>query len=211
MFQVNYQSCMREAVRLLTEHTTKLQRGDLTNSDGDFHRSWHNAVDHRVALLIENMSAEITDECRRVGAWGILGQGTGGQLLVSGSRSPVTRDQLFDASGAVRSSAVSVDDKTGLLRPKAGSQMLLADGTVTAIPPEHFVHPQTGHVLPILGNVAFDPITSRLVFVIDSATGAFVQAILDFIALDFFSSVFPLFSLFFSFFLSICPPQSARD
>ena len=51
--------------------------------------------------------------------------------------------------------------------------MLLADGTVAAVPPEHFVHPQTGRVLPILGNVAFDPITSRLVFVIDSATGWF--------------------------------------
>ena len=156
---------------MLTEHTTKLQDGSITNSDGDFHRSWHNAVDHRVSLLIEKMSADLTDECRRIGAWGILGQGTGGQLLVSGSRTPVTRNDLFDDAGGVRSSAVVVDDKTGLIRPKSGAQMLLADGTVVAVPPNHFVHPQTCHVLPILGNVAFDPITSRLVFVIDSATG----------------------------------------
>lgn len=162
---------MREAVRMLREHTTKLQSGDLTNSDGDFHRSWHNAVDHRVALLIEKMSAEITDECRRVGAWGILGEGTGGQLLVSGSRMPISRNDLFDGSGSVRSSSVTVDEKTGLLRPKAGSQMLCTDGIVMAVPPQHFVHPQTGRVLPILGNVSYDPITSRLVFVIDSATG----------------------------------------
>lgn len=74
LVQVNFETSLQEAVRMLTEHTTKLQRGDIVNADGDFHRSWHNAVDHRASLLMEKMSAELNDECRRVGAWGILGQ-----------------------------------------------------------------------------------------------------------------------------------------
>ena len=87
------------------------------------------------------------------------------------SRTPVSREDLLDASGAVRASGVTVDEKTGLLCPAPGSKMLCADGSVASVPPQHFVHPQTGHVLPILGNVAYDPIASRLVFVVDSATG----------------------------------------
>ena len=66
---------------------------------------------------------------------------------------------------------ISMDPKTGLILPKSGTQMLLADGSVVAIPPDYFVHPQTGHVLPMHGNIAYDPITTRLVFVVDSATG----------------------------------------
>lgn len=162
---------MREAIRLLTDHTTKLQAGIVYNSDGEFHGDLHNAIDQRTALLLEKMSSEITSECHRIGAWGILGQGTGGQLLASGSMTPLTRNELFDKSGTVRASNVSHDEKTGLLRPKAGSKMLLADGAVAVVPEDHFIHPQTGRVLPIHGNVSFDPITSRLVFVVDSATG----------------------------------------
>lgn len=64
-----------------------------------------------------------------------------------------------------------MDDKTGLIRPKPGTKIVLADGSLSDVPPDHFVHPQTGHVLPIQGNMAYDPVTSRLVFVVDSATG----------------------------------------
>lgn len=66
---------------------------------------------------------------------------------------------------------VLTDKATGLLKAKAGSTMLLADGSTSQVPEHNFIHPQTGKVLPIQGNVAFDPITSRLVFVVDSATG----------------------------------------
>ena len=66
---------------------------------------------------------------------------------------------------------VSVDKNTGLICPKSSAKILLADGSLSDVPPNSFVHPQTGHVLPIQGNVAYDPVTSRLVFVVDSATG----------------------------------------
>lgn len=60
---------------------------------------------------------------------------------------------------------------TGLIVPNSETQMLLASGEVVDIPHDFFLHPQTGHVLPIAGNVAFDPMSSRLIFTVDSATG----------------------------------------
>ena len=66
---------------------------------------------------------------------------------------------------------VTMDKNTGLIRPKSGSKMVLADGSIVDVPPDYFLHPQTGHVLPVQGNVSYDPVTSRLVFVVDSATG----------------------------------------
>lgn len=168
---MNFQAPLHEALRLLTEHAAKLQNNELYNADVDFCQDLHKALNHRVTLLLEKISDETTSECKRVGAWGVLGQGTGGQLLVGSSRTPATREDLFDKSGNVHSSAIIIDEKTGLLVPRSGSQMMLADGTVTNIPPDYAVHPQTARVLPVAGNVAFDPITSRLVFVLDSATG----------------------------------------
>ena len=63
------------------------------------------------------------------------------------------------------------DKVTGLLIPNPGAEMVLANGQTMDVPPEFFLHPQTGRVLPIQGNVAFDPMTSKLVFTVDSATG----------------------------------------
>ena len=100
-----------------------------------------------------------------------LSAGIGGQLL-SLSGAALTRDDLFNNNNTIKaSSVIETSDKTGLVRPKPGTQMVLADGTAMAVPRDSFVHPQTGRVLPIQGNVAFDPVSQRLVFVVDSATG----------------------------------------
>ncbi|XP_047451086.1 uncharacterized protein LOC125014093 [Mugil cephalus] len=48
--------------------------------------------------------------------------------------------------------------------------MLLSSGHTMAVPPDFFVHPQTGRVLPIAGNVAYDPVSSTLVFTTDLCT-----------------------------------------
>lgn len=66
---------------------------------------------------------------------------------------------------------VDTDESTGLLRAKPGSSMLLADGSTLNVPENNFIHTQTAHVLPIQGNVAFDPVRSRLVMVVDSVSG----------------------------------------
>lgn len=162
---------MREAARNLTEHVENLQQGKLTRN-GEFDMGAHRSVGTRVSLLLQKMSSEITQECQRIGAYGVLGQGTGGQLVKSGKNVPLKREDLIGPDMSVKASdLVSQESNSGLIRPKSGVKMILANGTLADVPADHFVHPQTGHVLPIQGNVAFDPVTSRLVFVSDSATG----------------------------------------
>ncbi len=63
------------------------------------------------------------------------------------------------------------DRVTGFIVPKEGALMQLATGDTVEVPPDFFVHPQTGHVLPIHGNVSYDTLTSQLIFTTDSATG----------------------------------------
>ena len=76
------------------EHAGKMQKGQLTQ-DGQFDRDMHNDIDRRVAILINQMSNDVTDECRRVGAWGILGEGTGGQIVQPGTRTALARTDLI--------------------------------------------------------------------------------------------------------------------
>lgn len=40
------------------------------------------------------MSGELTKECERLGAWGVLGEGTGG-VLVDNNNTPLDKDQLI--------------------------------------------------------------------------------------------------------------------
>ena len=64
-----------------------------------------------------------------------------------------------------------MDSVTGLIVPKSGAQMVVSSGEVLEVPPHFFLHPQTGHVLPIQGNMALDPTSSKIVFTADSASG----------------------------------------
>lgn len=49
--------------------------------------------------------------------------------------------------------------------------MLLNSGHTLAVPPDFVLHPQTGQIVPIAGNVAYDPESSALVFTTDLCTG----------------------------------------
>ncbi len=93
---------MREATRLLMEHAVRVEVGN--NSDD------HNIIDKRVGIILEKMSVEVKDECERIGAWGILGQGTGGHIVQPGSRTPVNRHDLIGES-TVHSLSISAFQK----------------------------------------------------------------------------------------------------
>lgn len=67
--------------------------------------------------------------------------------------------------------ALCCDSLTGLIRPNAGSHMLLSNGHIMAVPDDYFLHPHTGRLLPIAGNVAYDPVSSSLVFTTDLCAG----------------------------------------
>lgn len=67
--------------------------------------------------------------------------------------------------------ALDCDSVTGLIRTNTYSLMLLNSGHTLAVPPDFFLHPHTGRVMPIAGNVAYDPASSTLVLTTDSCTG----------------------------------------
>ena len=92
--QVAYQAALREALRLLQEHSDKLQQGKLVK-DGVFDSNLHRSLGTRVADLLQRMSAETGRECERAGCWGVLGQGTGARLLNPGSNQPLDKQQIF--------------------------------------------------------------------------------------------------------------------
>lgn len=92
--QVAYEASLREAVRLLDEHAVKLQRGQCTK-EGAFDDGLHQSVSARVGVLLQRMSAELTQECERLGAWGVLGQGTGGVLVKPNTGEPVAKSDLI--------------------------------------------------------------------------------------------------------------------
>ena len=94
LLQVSYQAALREALRLLEEHSAKLQRGQLVEND-DFDEVTHRSMIARIGVLVNRMSSELTQECERLGAWGILGQGTGGLLVHPDTLQPLDRDQLI--------------------------------------------------------------------------------------------------------------------
>ncbi|KAJ7425316.1 hypothetical protein WISP_24023 [Willisornis vidua] len=76
------------------------------------------------------------------------------------------------SSGAVGAlDMVYKDPTTGLLLPFPHCSLLLPSHCPAPVPSQHFLHPQTGKVLPTAGNVGYDPLTSRLVCAADSGSG----------------------------------------
>ena len=78
----------------MDEHCAKLQRGQVVQ-DADFDDVLHRSVMARVGVLLQRMSAELTQECERLGTWGVLGMGTGGQLIRPETNDILTRDELI--------------------------------------------------------------------------------------------------------------------
>lgn len=63
--------------------------------DGAFDGEKHLKIVARMGLLLQRMSSELTQECERIGAWGVLGEGTGGKLVNPSSGQPMERHELF--------------------------------------------------------------------------------------------------------------------
>ncbi|KAF1394028.1 hypothetical protein PFLUV_G00022250 [Perca fluviatilis] len=126
----------------------------------------------RLTSLVDEMGELVSAECQRQGAWGFLCEGTGAKLLCPDTGTVLTKDHIFGPDGSLRvCRALHCDSVTGLIRPNAHSHMLLSSGHTMAVPPDFFLHPETGRVMPIVGNVGYDPASSTLVFTTDSCTG----------------------------------------
>ena len=91
---MNYQSCLREAARSLKEHSEDIQKGRLL-IDGQFDDKVHRSIRGRTGVLIEKMGTELKKECERLGAWGVMDDGTGGRLVNKGTNEPVELEELI--------------------------------------------------------------------------------------------------------------------
>ncbi|XP_050984608.1 uncharacterized protein si:dkey-103g5.4 isoform X2 [Labeo rohita] len=164
VIQKTFRARLREGVRLLrllAEGHTLLW---------DKHIKQH--VLERVAVLSDEMIEMVSVESQRLGAWVVLKEGTGAQLLCPATGSVLSREDIIAPDGSVRAcDAVHVDPLTGLIQPNSNTHMLLASAHSMPVPPDFFLHPQTGKLLPVAGNVGFDPASSTLVFTADACVG----------------------------------------
>ena len=103
--------------------------------------------------ILQRMTVEITSECQRRGTRALLGEVTGARLCtVEGEI--LGRERLFDIDdGIVATDIITLDPHTGLVVPDPSTaNMLLSDNvTNVPVPPNFFVHPRTGHVMPVEG------------------------------------------------------------
>ncbi|XP_056178907.1 uncharacterized protein LOC130141767 [Falco biarmicus] len=126
----------------------------------------------QIEAASSKMSSIIIKESHHLKARGALREGLGAYLLDKAKTRILTKEELVDSSGAARApDLVCVDPATGLLTPHPHCTMLLASQCPGPVPANHFLHPETGKVLHIAGNVSYDPIRSRLVCAVDSALG----------------------------------------
>ncbi|XP_028321414.1 uncharacterized protein LOC114474973 [Gouania willdenowi] len=154
-----FTSQLRECTRLLSK---------IDNNNQQSCELSQQILIQRLTTLVGEMGELVLVECQRQGSWGLLGEGTGAKLLCPDTGNVLTKNDLFDPDGSLSAShAVYCDSVTGLIRPNAQSHMLLSNGHTMAVPPDFCIHPHTGRVLPIIGNVAYDPVSSTLVFTTD--------------------------------------------
>ncbi|XP_017347105.1 uncharacterized protein si:dkey-103g5.4 isoform X2 [Ictalurus punctatus] len=159
-----YSALLRECFRLLmlvSDNQTSL-----------WSKYIQQCVMDRLHVLAEEMAELVSMEAQRQGCWGMLKQGTGARLLCPTSGSVLTRDDIIAPDGSVQAcDTVHVDSCTGLIHPIPNAHMLLASGHSMPVASDFFVHPQTGRLLPVAGNVGFDSSSSTLVCTADACVG----------------------------------------
>ncbi|XP_059389142.1 uncharacterized protein si:dkey-103g5.4 isoform X2 [Carassius carassius] len=162
--QKTFRARLRESMRLLR----LLAEGQT--SLWDTHIKHH--VLERLAVLADEMTEKVSVESQRLGAWVVLKEGTGAQLLCPATGSVLSREDIISPGGSLRAcDAVHVNPLTGLIQPNSNAHMLLASGHSMPVPPDFFLHSQTGKLLPVAGNVGFDPASSSLVCTTDACVG----------------------------------------
>lgn len=54
----------------------------------------------KLTSLVDEMGEQVSAECQRQGAWGLLGEGTGAKLLCPHTGEVLTKDHIFGKSNA---------------------------------------------------------------------------------------------------------------
>ena len=167
--EILFEASLREINRLLNDLMDNRASGQDDNQ-------YDEQLQHKVGSRVEEIYARLKNihekECERRGVWSLLNQGTGALLVSPDTNETLPRDYLFGHDGTVRAADLIMQDPTtGLIMANEGAQMQLPDGGIVPVPKNFFIHPQTGRALPIEGNVAYDPISSRLIYTADNSSG----------------------------------------
>ncbi|XP_053503279.1 uncharacterized protein si:dkey-103g5.4 [Ictalurus furcatus] len=166
------QHAMHKAFSALLRECFRLLMLVSDNQTSLWNKHIQQCVMDRLHVLAEEMAELVSMEAQRQGCWGVLKQGTGARLLCPTSGSVLTRDDIIAPDGSVQAcDTVHVDPCTGLIHPIPNAHMLLASGHSMPVPSDFFVHPQTGRLLPVAGNVGFDSSSSTLVCTVDACVG----------------------------------------
>lgn len=167
------------SVELFVQHCHWLLEMMHTGAPGPIFREMITVVQD----LHTNLQTEHDKECLRRGTLCALStpQSLGGKLVAPGQTTPVPLSRLMVADHLFESDLLTQDPNTQLFHAQKGVMMLNAEDHVVAIPPNYFVHPSTGRVLPIEGAVAYNPLSGRLVAITDMVSFATYTELIPFI------------------------------
>jgi len=123
------------------------------------------------------MTKLFSDECRHRGVHALTGQFSGATLVSMDTGEEITREKLLDIDGkllsSVNSSIATQDPVTGIISAGMGTRMKQHDGALYVITPNTYcVNPSTGKLVPIQGNIMFNPVLDELVYTVDILTGS---------------------------------------
>ncbi|KAM4016320.1 uncharacterized protein ACNLHF_002692 isoform 2-T2 [Anomaloglossus baeobatrachus] len=163
---VEFKAALRESIRMLELMKDKT----LASQEGEYAAKWQKYL-AQFDTSCNTMYTAVMKESNRLKVWGVLGEGTGAYLVNKDRTRLLTKRDLFALDGTVQDTdVVFLDRILGLVTPAPHSVMLLSSHYLTPVPGEYFVHSETGKVLPIAGNVGYDPVTSQLISTVDSAS-----------------------------------------
>lgn len=109
----------------------------------------------KVRHLLDGIRAAIENESARTGH----SVPFGGRLLTSDASARLSLEEVTGPNLSDRAKQLVDFNKTlGVLLPRSAAQIASPDGFgAIPAPPDTFVHPRTGLVLPLAGNLVFEP------------------------------------------------------
>ncbi|XP_060550987.1 uncharacterized protein LOC117670160 [Pantherophis guttatus] len=165
---VAFNSALRDVVRQVEMLDEVLSGEELGSNSKPEHRRLLSLIE----AAIEKLTSMVAKENHRLTQWGLLGEGTGAGLLNKEKTKVLPKDELVEPSGSLKTEEVLHQDlATSLLMPNRDATMIVANRSMKSASPDHFLHPGTGKLLPIAGNVGFDPIKSKLIPMVDLVSG----------------------------------------
>ncbi|KAG8569337.1 hypothetical protein GDO81_014374 [Engystomops pustulosus] len=163
---VEFRAALRESIRMLELMKDK----PLESQEGEYANKWQKYL-AQFDTSCNTMYTAVMKESNRLKVWGVLGEGTGAYLVNKDRTRILSKRDLIGHDGSVLDNDfVFLDRSLGLVTPTPHSVMLLSSHYLTPVPGEYYIHAETGKVLPVAGNVGFDPVTSRLLSTVDSAS-----------------------------------------